>query len=162
ASRKPAKARQTIKAKRGSAPKAGRDRLSTSSKDTEVARLTCERDEALEREKATAEVLRVISSSPDELQLILDALVRSAVRFCGASDAAIHRLEGQQLRVAAHHGPLPYHPLGHADSLTRARLTGRAVLDKQPVHVTDLQIETEEFPEGSKTARKFGYRTALV
>jgi transcriptional regulator with GAF, ATPase, and Fis domain len=36
------------------------------------------------------------------------------------------------------------------------------VLDKQPVHVTDLQIETEEFPEDSKTARKFGYRTALV
>jgi GAF domain-containing protein len=36
------------------------------------------------------------------------------------------------------------------------------VLEKRPVHVTDLQIETEEFSEGSKNARKFGYRTALA
>src|SRR6516165_7204460 len=94
---------------------------------SDIAQLIRERDEALEREEATAQVLRVISSSPGELQAVLDALVRSAMRFCGASDAAILRLEGQQLRVAAHHGPLPYHPLGHADSLTRERLAGRAV-----------------------------------
>jgi hypothetical protein len=101
--------------------------------------------EALEQQTATSEVLRVISSSPGELQPVLDALVRSAVRFCGARDAAIHRLDGQQLRVAAHHGPVPYHPIGRVVALT-GTVNGRAVLKRQPVHVIDLQAETAEFP----------------
>jgi hypothetical protein len=59
---------QTINAKRGTAPKAARNRRLSKSKDAETARLARERDESLEREKAAAEVLRVISSSPGELQ----------------------------------------------------------------------------------------------
>jgi signal transduction histidine kinase/putative methionine-R-sulfoxide reductase with GAF domain len=115
---------------------------------------------ALDQQAATAEILGVISRSRTDIQPVLDALVRSAARFCSAHDAAIHRLEGQSLQVVAHHGPVPY-PIGLAVSLVRGTVNGRAVLEKQPVHVIDLQAATDEFPEGSAIARELGFRTSL-
>jgi site-specific DNA recombinase len=56
---------------------------------SDVAQLTLERDEALEREKATAEVLRVISSSPGELEPVFQAMLGNAVRICEASFGAL-------------------------------------------------------------------------
>ena len=101
--------------KRRHAPSALHDRSSAAARDeTEVARLSRELQEAREQQAATAEVLSVISVSPNELDQVLDSLVRSAVRFCGADDAAIHRL-GQYLRVAAHYDPVPYHGIGHRE-----------------------------------------------
>ena len=117
--------------------------------------------ESLEQQTATGEILSVISSSPTDIQPVLDALVRSAVRFCGAHDAAIHRLDGSHLQVAAHHGPVPYRPIGSVIALVRGTINGRSVLERRPVHVIDLQAETEEFPEGSAAARRLGFRAAL-
>jgi GAF domain-containing protein len=161
ASSEPTKARRRKAGvqKRLNAPKVlGR---ATPDYETEVVRLTRELKEAREQQAATAEVLSTISASPNELDQVLDALVRSAVRFCGADDAAIHRLDGQSLRVAAHYGPVPYHGIGHNIGLVRGTVNGRAVLERAPVHVADLQIEREEFPEGSRSAREMGFRTTL-
>ncbi len=126
----------------------------------ENTRLFADLTEALEQQTATAEILRVISSSPTELQPVLDAVVTSAARFCGASDALIFLLEGQSLRVAAHHGPIPA-LVGRLLPVERGFVGGRAVLERQAIHVTDLQAEVVEFPEGSAFARELGHRTTL-
>jgi putative methionine-R-sulfoxide reductase with GAF domain len=116
--------------------------------------------EALKREAATSEVLRVIASSPTELQPVLDAMAESAARLCAAYDAVIWRLEGDSLRVVAHHGPVGQ-VATHVIPVLRGTVTGRTVLDRQTVQVTDLQAEVDEFPEGSAFARQFGHRSIV-
>ena len=68
--------------------------------------------EALEQQTATAEILRVISSLPPDLQPVLDRMAESAARFCQAYDATIFRSNGAELRLVAHHGAISSLPLG--------------------------------------------------
>jgi hypothetical protein len=70
----------------------------------EVARLARERDEALEQQTATSEVLRVISASPDELQPVFQTMLERAVRICEAKLGALYRLDGKKLHLAAQVG----------------------------------------------------------
>jgi signal transduction histidine kinase len=116
--------------------------------------------EALEQQTATAEILRVISTSPTNLEPVLDAVVKSAARFCGAPDASLFRLEGEALRADAHHGPVSQPP-GFLVPVVRGSVAGRSVLERRAVGVTDLQGESEEFPEGSALARQTGTRATL-
>ncbi|HYU21218.1 MAG TPA: response regulator [Chloroflexota bacterium] len=117
--------------------------------------------EALDRQTATSEILRVISSSPTELQPVLDAVAENAARVCGANDAVIRRLEGNVLRLVAAYGPIPK-PMMEA-GLSRGRPTGRAVIDRQTIHVHDMAAESvAEFPDGRALARRLGFRTVLA
>ena len=63
--------------------------------------------ELLEQQAATAEVLRIISTSPTKLQAVLEIIVKSAARFCGADDVTIFELDRQDVRAAAHWGTIP-------------------------------------------------------
>jgi len=116
---------------------------------------------ALEQQAATAEVLRIISTSPTKLQPVLDVVVKSAARFCGADDVTILEFDGPDLRVAAHCGPIPSQEIGVRMSCARGSVAGRTVLERKLVHVIDLQAEAEEFPEGSAFAKRLGHRTTL-
>src|SRR5262249_9834224 len=127
----------------------------------ENARPLNELRESLEQQTATAEVLRVISSSPTELQPVLAALVKTASTLCGADNVRILRLEGDALAIAAHYGALPA-PAGYVVPIVRGTVNGRCVLEGRPIHVADLQAETEAYPEGSAIARELGHRTVLA
>ena len=116
--------------------------------------------EALEQQTATSEILRVISSSPTDIQPVFGVVLANAARLCEASDATMFRVEGEELRWVAHEGPIPGRAQGQVP-LVRGTLPGRVVLDRRTVHVADLQAEVDKFPEGSAAARLFGFRTIL-
>ena len=155
----PAKTRTRKTVKRPSAPKNVRRPSVSAGHETIVGRLTRERDEALEQQRATAEVLKIISASRTELEPVLEVVVRSAARYCKADDVTLFELDGQDLREAAHWGALPHGGGSFRFPCTRGTIAGRIVLERKPVHVIDLQAEAEDFPEGSALARQFGHRT---
>jgi len=124
----------------------------------ENVRLFNETTEALERQTATADVLGIIAKSPTALQPVLDAIATSAARLCRAYDSTLLRLDGDTLRLVAHHGPIP----SAAVLPVRGTVGGRCVLERAAVHVLDLQSEVEAFPEASAWARQLGFRTILT
>ena len=123
------------------------------------AEITGALSEAREQQTATAEILRVISSSPTDVQPVFAAVLRSAARLCDAFDATIFQVDGDELRLVAHEGPIPSTPVGTFP--LRGTAAGRAVLDRRTIHVPDLQAEVDEYPESSVFARSYGFRTVL-
>jgi GAF domain-containing protein/CheY-like chemotaxis protein len=129
--------------------------------EDELTRLRRELKEALDQQAATNAILRVISTSPTNLQPVFDTLVASASRLCGADDVSIFRLQGNGLPVVAHYGPIRA-PVGYVTPAVHGTISGRCVLERRAVHVADLQAETEAFPEGSAIARELGFRAILA
>jgi signal transduction histidine kinase/putative methionine-R-sulfoxide reductase with GAF domain len=119
--------------------------------------------ESQEQQTATAGILRIISSSPADVQPVLEAVAENAARLCESFDSSIFRRDGDRLLLVAHHGPIPFGLVGEfAIPLTQGSLVGRSIIEHRAVQVTDLQTETEEFPLGAATACQFGYRTSLA
>jgi GAF domain-containing protein len=119
--------------------------------------------EALEQQTATSEILGVIASSPTDIQPVLDTVAENAARLCEANDAVIQRVDANVLRRVAHYGPIPATAAEEELTITRALLPGRAILDRQAIHVHDLATEVEtEFPEDKPYQQRFGTRTILV
>jgi class 3 adenylate cyclase len=130
----------------------------------ENARLLSELRQSLEQQTATADLLRVISSSPSDLQPVFDALAENAARLCHGFDVYIQLRESNMVRYVAHYGDIiPTSPVvGGTRPLTRDLVIGRAILEARLIHILDLQAESEEFPEGSAIARRNGYRTIIA
>src|ERR1700736_379054 len=111
---------------------------------SDVAQLIRERDEALEREKATAEVLRVISSSPGELEPVFRAMLENATRICGAHFGSLWRFENGAARLVSNfnhppafaeflhqgpHRPSPHNPIS------------RVIKTSQVLHIFDYRAD---------------------
>jgi GAF domain-containing protein/FixJ family two-component response regulator/HPt (histidine-containing phosphotransfer) domain-containing protein len=113
----------------------------------ENARLLTETREALEQQTATAEVLRVISSSPADLEPTFDAIAKAAATLCDAANSGLFRFDGSLIHFAAQYGvtaaqldtlrntfPLPPGP---------GSVTARAIMTRQVVHVPDLAADPQ-------------------
>jgi GAF domain-containing protein len=109
----------------------------------ENTRLLNEMRNSLQQQTATADVLKVISSSPGELETILSTVLENAVRICEASFGNMYLHDGDVFRLAAAHDTPP----ALAEERKRAPLRGRTsnlgrmVQTKQVVHVVDLSAE---------------------
>src|SRR5262249_54245207 len=137
----------------------------------ELVQARGELGEAREQQAATDGILRAISNSPSDLQGIFQEIAITAAHLCDAYDAGVLQRAGDQLRLVADQGHIPYltHPAGvpvwvgqGTLPLSRGVVIGRAVIDRTVLQVPDLQAETEEYPEGSEIARRIGHRTILA
>ena len=147
AGREPIEGRRhkTPEPERGNGRKAVRSRSSIAGKETKVARLTRERNEALEQQTATSEVLQVVSGSAGDPQPVFEVILAKAVRICDAHFGNIHRWDGNAFYLVATHNTPP----ALAEARRRSPLLaspqtapGRLVATKMAVHITDLAADS--------------------
>jgi GAF domain-containing protein len=125
----------------------------------ENARLLTELRQSLEQQTATADVLRVISSSPGELKPVFHSMLEKATQLCEASFGTLFLLEGESFRrVARHNAPAKYAEFTDKNPLIPYhQFHSRLIETKQAVHVTDMMVEMPEAP-----VTKFGNARSLV
>jgi GAF domain-containing protein len=134
----------------------------------ENARLLTELRKSLEQQTATSEVLRVISSSPGELQPVFAAMLENAVRICGANFGNLFLYEDDAYRaVAMHNAPEAYANLrrGHSIRPLPENALGRLAVTKEAVQIADLMLDDayeKRTPLAVSGVEKAGIRTLLA
>ena len=125
-----------------------------------------ETKEALEQQTATAEILRVISSSPTDTQPVFDAIVRSGLKLFSDAAISVALPDGDQVRAAAVAESDP----GRASAwrarfpfpLTREYMHGVAILDRKVVDLPDVRAAPPEMAAGSRNFLESGYRAITI
>src|SRR6516165_4366326 len=138
---------KAVTPKRRSAPESvGARGSSVAGRETEVARLTRERDEAREQQAATAEILSLISNSPTDTLPVFKTILAKAVELCEASFGAMWLVDGKGYRTAAMHGdlPRPYVEQWRSGTLHFPKADipmVRAIRSRKTVHTQDVRKE---------------------
>jgi signal transduction histidine kinase len=122
---------------------------------------TRELTESLEQQTATSEILRVIAGSPTDVQPVLDVVAERAARLCEAEDAIIFRVVGDHHQRVAKYGSIPAPDL--PVPITRGFPGGRAIVDRQTIHIHDIEavIDTE-YSDVKAIQKEIGQRTVLA
>ena len=168
---------KAVPRKRGNAPKASVRGSPPAGQETEAALFRRERDEAREQQKATAEILRVIRTSPADVQPVFETIVRNAVSLCGSLYANVFRFDGELLHFVAFHivGPSPaprprvrrWKGQRHYEDLLKAKypmrpdssqVAGRVLLTKSVVRLEDALTDPDY---DQRFARAIGFRRLL-
>ena len=165
---KAAKTQRPKTLKRGSAPKiAGRRSSPVSNMDTDVARLSRERDEALERQTATAEILGAISGSPTDTQPVFDAIVQSGLKLFPGAATTIVLPDGDQMQAVA----IADKDLKREKAwrrrfpavLDRTQMHGTAILDCKVIDFSDVKEHvTGPMAPGARNFLASGYRAITI
>ena len=132
----------------------------------ENTRLLNELRQSLEQQTATAEVLRVISSSPTNVQPVFDSIAESAVRLCGGQFAFEVRFDGKVMDFASCFG-LSAEGLAAFRSMmpmpaTEGVATGRAILRRAVVEITDVEADHAYGAQTQDFARTVAYRSIVA
>ncbi|MCG2632560.1 GAF domain-containing protein [Bradyrhizobium sp. WYCCWR 13023] len=126
----------------------------------ELRQRTNDLSETLRYQTGSANILRVIASSPTHVEPVLSAIVQSACELCEAYDAVLVLRDGDELRLGAHHGPIPMSQQRWSND--RASISGRSMADRQPVHVHNvLSDEDTDFAIAREMSRVDGCHTLL-
>ena len=114
----------------------------------ELRQRTDDLTESLEQQTATAEVLKVISSSPGDLDPVFNSILENATRICGATFGNLLLFDGNVFRhVALHNAPQAWAELQRRDPIPpRGALLYRIVETKQAIHIADVTAETPDVP----------------
>ena len=113
----------------------------------ELRQRTDDLTESLEQQTATSEVLKVISSSPTNLQPVFDTIASIAPRLCGANHCLLYRFDGELLHLVAHHN-VPGELLKMLQGLypmrpSRMHAAGRAIMSAALVEIDDTLSDPE-------------------
>jgi signal transduction histidine kinase/signal transduction protein with GAF and PtsI domain len=130
------------------------------------ARLFNETKEALEQQTATADILRVIASSPASVQPVFDAILEKATDLCEAQLGALFLAGPEVWRMVSHRGASPEAQEAYREFRVGPNTgLGRMTRDRRPVHIEDLLADTatsQRDPLRVATIEKLGARTFLA
>jgi GAF domain-containing protein len=128
----------------------------------ELRQRTDDLSESLQRQTAMSEVLGVISSSPEDIQPVFQAIVESAARLCEADNASIFRAEGEFVRHVAAHGRLATIDVGEGRPLAPGSMSGHVIMRRETIHISDaLAVAEAVLPENRAALERAGIRTIL-
>jgi GAF domain-containing protein len=119
--------------------------------------------QAGEQQATTSEILHMIAHSPADFQAAMDTIAENAARLCDANDVLVHQVDGDALQLVSHFGSMPVVNRPRQRLVfDRGSIPGRAIIDRQTIHIEDLPTAAAEFPGSVTRGIRLGVRTVLA